>query len=223
MARWQKAGKVMLIPLAGLATPALAVVVTYEKPGEQNSSATFTLVGVETFDSVKTGADKKFKTDFGTGGAIRGSYRDVQVDAANVYGSAGGSGNHAVTFTTSGYSLDLQTRLDGGVTYFGYWLSALDSRNQVTLLSGGKEIFVFAPAAVLNAVGDKPGYFGNPNAGFAGQNKGEPYVFVNFFSDVAFDQVKFSQRSGGGGYESDNHSVGQWITQSGGIVPEPTT
>ena len=28
MARWQKAGKVMLIPLAGLATPALALTLT---------------------------------------------------------------------------------------------------------------------------------------------------------------------------------------------------
>ena len=204
--------------------PAAALVtVTYEKPGVQASSATFSSLGVETFEGIKTGSGKTFTTDFGTGGAIKGKYRNVRIDGANQYGSAGGTGQHAVTFSTTGYTLDLSSKLDGGVTYFGYWLSALDRNNEVTLRSGGKDIFVFTPQAVLNAIGSDKAYYGNPNAPFVGRNKGETYSFVNFFSETPFDQILFRQRTGSGGYESDNHSVGQWIEQSGGMVPEPTT
>ncbi len=222
MRAWRNTG--FMFGSFALAAPAFALVtVTYEKPGQQKSGADFSLVGVEDFEGEKTGKDRKFKTDFGTGGLIKGTYRDVQIDPANQYGSTGGSGNHASTFSTSGYSLALESKVDGGVTYFGYWLSALDGNNELTLLSGGKEIFVFTPKAVLGAIGGEQAYFGNPDMPFEGQNRHEPYAFVNFFSDLPFDEVRFRQIKASGGYESDNHSVGQWVGQSGAMVPEPTT
>jgi len=59
----------------------------------------------------------------------------------------------------------------------------------------------------------------NPNSQFAGLNTGEPYAFVNFLdTNGTFDTVKFVQGAGGG-YESDNHTVGYATTQSGVNIP----
>jgi len=207
-----------------LAWPAKAVVsVTYEMPGVQQSTASFDILGVETFDEKKKGSGQKMKTDFGTDGAIVGRYSGLQVDGASQYGSAGGKGNHAASSSTDGYTLDLSTSDPGGITYFGFWLSALDGNNQVTLRSAGKDLFIYTPVQMLAALAGETAYFGNPNAPFLGKNAHEPYAFVNFFSDVAFDQVQFRQARSGGGHESDNHSVGRWLTQSGSQVPEVKT
>ena len=89
---------------------------------------------------------------------------------------------------------------------------------------GGELVYSFTPTAVLAAIGDKPGYFGNPNPPFLGANGGQPYAFVNiYFTDGdSFDRVVFHQTTNAG-YESDNHTVGYWIEQGGIGVPEPAT
>lgn len=227
-------GAISLASLSTAANAAIAFNVRFEseRPGMQNTTATFSLTGVETFESRSTGTGKNFTSDFGTGGLITGSYSNVQINNKDQYGGAGGVGKYAVTFTTTGYSLDLATQDGLGVNYFGYWLSALDRGNQVTFYSRGEKLFTFNPSDVLAAVAAKPNpsaYYGNPNPQFAGRNTGEPYLFVNFFHDRGtFDRIVFAENPRGGGYESDNHTVGRFLTKGTGSnvvvtgVPEPT-
>jgi hypothetical protein len=195
----------------------------YEAPGVQNTTATFSVMGVETFDEQPTGF-RTFTTDFGTGGAITGNYANTQINSADLYGAAGGVGNYAVAFSATPYTVSLSadpSKDPQGINYFGYWLSALDAGNQVAFYKNGAEVGSLSPAMVLASVGSNSAYFGNPTANFLGQDGGEPFVFVNFYDLTGtFDQVRFSETTGGG-YESDNHTVG-FFTQMGG-VPEPAT
>ena len=221
------------------ATPALAVVpftISFESetPGMQTTTATFSAGGVEDFNSRALGTGN-FVTDFGTGGAFTGTYTGVEVRNADQYGGADGTGRYAVTFSQTGYTLDIASTVPGGANYFGYWLSALDRGNSVSFYQGSKLLFVFDPEDVLNAVNstaDPSEYFGNPNPAFLGQNSGEPYVFVNFFNDNGrFDRIVFAENPQVGGYESDNHTVGRFLTKgtgtnvpiTSGVVPEPAS
>lgn len=189
-----------------------------EAAGLQTSTATFSAGGQETFESVATGSGIHYTSDFGTGGVIQGVYTDLQVNGADQYGGADGSGRYAVTFQSTGYEIRLSTSLAGGVNYFGYWLSALDANNVVTFYRGADALFEFTPADLLAMVSGHAEYYGNPNANFAGQNAGEPYAFVNFFDEGGyFDRIVFRQVAGGG-YESDNHTVGRWLTQGTGTL-----
>ena len=154
--------------LGSAAASATPFSVYYEgaAPGQQNTSATFTRTGVETFDTRPTGFSS-FTTDFGSGGAFSGTYSNVQINTADQFGGAGGTTNYAVSFST--YSLDLSAASPRGVTFFGYWLSALDANNFVTFSSRGRELFTFKPADVLAAVNaspDRSQYYGNPNSAF---------------------------------------------------------
>ena len=117
------------------------------------------------------------------------------------------------------------------VTYFGYWLSALDAGNHVAFYRGGTEVFSFNPADVLSLTGNCPTspYCGRPEAPFEDGNGNEPYVFLNFYdqSGLGFDKIRFFETTGGG-YESDNHTVGFFKTVTGtpvpsNEIPEPTT
>ncbi len=202
------------------------ITVTYELPGATNTTAGFDVVGVETFDTRSSGG---FATDFGGNGVISGVYSSAtQVYPADQYGGQGGS-NYAVTFSEAGYSLSLtSTQNASGVTYFGYYLPALDGGNLLELYSGATKIFSFSQAAVLAAVGGNPAYFGKPDDPYQGQNGGQPYVFVNFFATdgATFDRVVFRESPTVGGYESDNHTVGYYKDITGtpvSGVPEPAT
>lgn len=211
------------------AIPAVAgVTVTYEDAGVQNSTAGFDFVGVETFEGVATGSGQSFGTTFG-GSAISGTYSNVQIDSANQFGSAGGTGNHAVTFAGVGYDLSLSTARPEGINYFGYWLSALDRGNKLEFFRDGALVYSFTPDAVDAAVGACPNgsnaFCGNPTLPFLGQNGSEPYVFVNvyFTGGTTIDMVRFFEAPSVGGYESDNHTVGYFNTIGGNTVPEPAT
>ena len=194
---------------------------TYELPGVLNTTTTFSGgVGVETFDSRPTGTGG-FVSTFG-GSTLTGIYSDaVRVDPANQYGSAGGTGNHAVTFSSTGYSITLNT----AVNYFGYWLSALDTGNVVEFYSGSTMVGSLGAAAVLASIGSNPAYFGNPSGPFSGQNGAQPYAFVNFYDTTgSFDRIVFREDPTVGGYESDNHTVGMYRDITGvPVVPEPST
>jgi hypothetical protein len=230
--------------VGGVAENAVAntFVVSYEgeAAGVQNTTATFSVSGVETFDN-RGSWQSSFTTDFGTSGAIKGTYaadssHGVQINSADQYGGAGGTGKYAVAFNYSPYSLTLTS----SVNYFGYWLSALDAGNLVTFYNaGGQKLFTFDPTDVLAAVhaSATPSlYYGNPNAAFTGQNSGEPYIFLNFFdTNGSFSKISFTEKQNfGGGYESDNHTVGHYLTMGQGTViplvtsvtaavPEPAT
>ena len=206
-----------------------AFVVTYEAPGVTNTTAGFSYVGVETFNGRGTGV-QTFSTDFGTTGqstVITGQYNHVQLNTVDQYGGDDGS-NYAVAFGNTPYDVTLSATSGGNavpVTYFGYWLSALDAGNRVKFYRGGAEVFSFDPTQVLALTGNCPAgpYCGNPEASHLGQNKNEPYVFLNFYdqSGLGFDKISFFESPAVGGYESDNHTVGFYTRITGEVVPVP--
>jgi hypothetical protein len=216
---------------AGSAMAATAFEVRYEseRAGMTNSSATFAQVGVETFDNRASAGS--FATDFG-GSPFTGTYTsstggDVRILGSDQYGGAGNSGNYAVAFNNSGYAL----ALDQGVNYFGYWLSALDAGNTVSFYSKGRKLFSFDANDVLRAVDNAPtaskdDYYGKPGTGATRgdrRNSGEPYIFLNFFANggLTFDQIEFAEKpTYGGGYESDNHTVGLYTGKGTGTKVE---
>ncbi len=200
--------------------------INYEAPGVQNTTAGFSTVGVETFSGQAVGSAANFTTDFGTGGDIVANYSGGRVDNANQYGSAGGVGEHIVTFSNlSPITIEFTTTLDEGLTYFGYWLSALNPGNTLEFYNGVTLLAALDAGSIkasIDAKSDAAAYYGNPNPAFAGQNRGEPYAFLNvyFTGGDNFNKIIIKQTAGGG-YESDNHTVG-FYTEVGG-VPEPAT
>jgi hypothetical protein len=223
-----------IFPATAHAALPITVSLESEMAGAQDSTSGFNFVGVERFETRTTGTGQNFTTDFGSGGVFSGTYTDVQINGHDQYGGAGGTGQYAVTFSGQGYSLDLSTSLSGGVTYFGFWLSALDAGNTVTFFQGNNELFTFKASdakTFIDGLANAGTYYCNPNAGYAGRNCGEPYAFLNFYaaSGTSFDRVVFAEIPQQGGYESDNHTVGQWFRKSGtiippnGAVPEPQT
>jgi hypothetical protein len=130
-----------------------AFLVTYEAPGATHTTSAFDYVGVETFNGRGTGV-QTFSTDFGTTGqstVITGNYSKVQLNTVDVYGGASNS-NYAVAFGNTPYDVTLSASNSTGavpVTYFGYWLSALDRGNQVKFYRAGTEVFSFDPTQVL--------------------------------------------------------------------------
>ena len=208
-----------------LAAPASAGwFVNYEAAGVQNTTAGFTTKGVEDFSGQTAGLPAAFETDFGTAGAIVATYSGGRIDTANQYGSAGGTGNHIVTFSNlEPITIDFTTTLPEGLTYFGYWLSALNAGNQLQFYNGATLLATINPGDVSGHTGSCPNsYCGNPNPPFLGQNGGEPYAFLNiyFTGGDNYNKIVITQTAGGG-YESDNHTVG-FYTSVGGI-PEPAT
>ena len=222
-----------LLAGAAISTAANAAwVVTYEgeAPGVQNTTATFTVGGVETFDSQPVHAyPSTITTTFGTSGVgstIKGVYesngKGIQINSADQYGGAGGKGNYIVAFPNTPYTLNLSSDVKGGVNYFGFWLSALDKGNVVTFSDAkNKTLFTFNPQDVINAINttaNPKAYYGNPTNPW-NQDKGEPFVFINFFDTTgAFSKVSFSEVNFGGGYESDNHTVGHYATMGKGTT-----
>ncbi len=194
------------------------ILATYEPAGVQLpnqatlcAGATTCVVGIQNFDSWNGGA---FTTDFGTGNGILGAYSGgFIVHDADQYGGAGGLGRYPVAFQSSGpYSLSLTTsRGIPGVNYFGLWFSALDTGNLLQFYRGNTLLFSFTPADFISLVGACPsssGFCGNPNATFQGRNGGQQYAYLNFYDpDNYFNRIVFSEPSGGGGFESDNHTV----------------
>ena len=201
--------------------------VTIEAPGvQQNTSATFDAYGVETFNNLTPGNYTSYATTFG-GSPITGTYSSLKVLAADQYGGAGGTGDYAVAglgYGNNSYTLTLGGNDGQPINYFGFWLSALDAGNVLEFYDHGTLLGTFTPTDVKALVGTGGAYYGNPNTG---QNRSEPYVFVNFYKQVGgFDKIVFRQTNPGAGYESDNHTVGWWTQQGGNPVPgvpEPAT
>lgn len=220
------------------AAPARAgFIVTYNSPSVQtadptalcaNDIAHICSIGTENFDARSTGTNQTFTTAFpivsiaGNSYAISGTYTGVEINQADQYGGAGGSGKYAVTFTTAGYTLALSTTNPNGVNYFGFWLSALDKGNMLYFYNGGALVYTFTPTDMLNLVGTCPnssGFCGNPNSDHLHANNGQPYAFLNFFDiGSTFTRIVFSENPLSGGYESDNQTVGYATALSGTVL-----
>jgi hypothetical protein len=167
------------------------------------------VLGTEDFNAWQGGG---FSTDFGTGNQITGTYSGGLLSyAADQFGGAGGAGRYPVIFSTGGsYTLTLSTAGVPGVNYFGLWLSALDSGNLLQFYSGNTLVYEFTPADLISLVGACSAanpFCANPSGAFKGQDSGEQFAYLNFYDmNGYFDKIVFSE-SGGGGLESDNHTV----------------
>lgn len=204
-----------------------AIVETYEAPGATTTSTKFIgSSGIETFDALPS-ATGGFTSSYGsTGSGYSGVYSaTTQVIPADQYGGAAGTGKYAVTYTGTGYGVTLNKT----ATYFGYWLSAADAGNVVTFYNGQTQVGSLNQSTLVAALRGNSAYLGNPSGPYQGQDSGELFAFVNFYDtdSSGFNRVVFSQVGGGGaGYESDNHTVGNFASISGvtvGSVPEPTS
>jgi len=185
--------------------------VTLEPAGqmEANSKLAKTSVvhGVETFDHASSGT---LVTHFDKSG-ITGTYSGVEILNADKYGGAFKKGKYvrATSTKSKGYTLVLTADSAPGVNYFGFWLSALDSGNQLEFYNGDTKVGSYKPQDLIKKLGNCGGkkhneYCGNP---VTHEQPNEQYAFVNFYyKGGSFNKVKFYQTKVGG-YESDNHTV----------------
>ena len=201
--------------------------VSYYGAGVQSSPASSY---VENFNTA-VASGSGLTTNFG-GSPITGTYSgNFAIIPPDLFGGANGVGQYITTF--SSYSLSLS----GGVNYFGMWFSALDAGNQLSFYSGSNRVFSFSPGDYAALVGvcptaaPAPNFCGNPNPAHAG-NTGQQYAFLNFYDPAGtFDSIVFSENPAIGGFESDNHTLGNLTTDPGGTVigggpspvPEPSS
>lgn len=219
---------VVLSPVSAWADPMAVRLfspgVTQAGAGPMGASA----LQVERFDGMAARPGPFYDTKFG-GGPIGGTYSGAfNLLAADQYGGAGGTGTYiASARSQSGYTLSL--RHDAtipGVNFFGLDVSALDGGNTLTFYRNLHPVAIFTAADFARLLGPCGGgaYCGNPATG---QNQNEAYGFISFTDQTGlFDQVGFTQTTGGGLFESDNHTVA-YVTPtavSGTVdVPEPQT
>jgi hypothetical protein len=167
------------------------------------------------------------------GSSITGTYTGgVEIQNADQYGGAGGSGQYIATGHSGSYTLNLSSSVD----YFGLWFSALDQGNELSFYENGKLVFTFTPSDYAQLVGvcpttaASPNYCGNPNSG---QNSGQQYAYLNFFDNGAsFNEIVFTQNTPGGAnlgqFESDNQAIANLSapppgTPLTGVTPEPSS
>ena len=182
--------------------------VSFEAAGVQAS--TMSGVITESFDGFKPGSYNSLNI---LGGTLTGM-PSFQVVAADEYGGAGGTGNYFAVGAQSGTTAAaLNFNLGNAQTYFGFWWSAVDSRNSVELLSNNT---VVETLTASDLSGLSSAYNGNPNSGADG---GEKFAFVNFNTTggTTFDQIRFLNSSTASGFEADNFTV------KGASVPEPSS
>lgn len=196
------------------AVSASATTVTLQDPGVNYVDPTTfgaTSYSVEDFDSYSTGS---FRNASNTTG--------MTYDTGNIGKNTkfGADQSQYLTSATSGTTLTFDTPQ----TYFGFWWTAGSVGNTVELVSGGVTIFSFDINDVLDYLDALPNgddYIDNPDGPSA--NGSQPYVFINFFADQAFDSVVLS----GVNFESDNHTIAETYTTITGTdisaVPLPGT
>jgi len=185
-----------------------------------NDQATFiTSALTETFNSLSTGNRTTSYV-----GAI-GTYQltttsAFAVLAANQFGGANGS-RYISIGAQSGTTGSVMLQLNADYNYFGFWWSAGDANNGLTLYDGSLMLGRISTANVLARLSPKSGtvqavngnfynnalYYGNPNN--TTQNINEPYAYISLVATgTTFNRIVFDNSSSlGTGFENDNHSV----------------
>ena len=187
-------------------------------------------VGYETFSYISPGNLSSYTSNFSSGtgvaSAYTGVYSPIQVNAADQYGGAGGTGNYDAVFGTSNTLTVSKNNTGAGVNYFGIWISALDAGNQLQFYNGNTLVYTFTSQNLINALGSCANghsgnaYCGNPSDQYY-NDSGELFAYVNFVDTVGtFNKIIFTQ-TGGGGFESDNHAVAYNSAFTTTATPEP--
>lgn len=161
---------------AGVAVPAQAWVSVYVEtsPTAQAMIAAGGLV--ETF----TGAMRdSFRSTFG-GSGFGATFTGFKLAGADSNGNGFGSSDYG--FTTNQASV----KLDRAVQYLSFRTEALDGKDTMELFSNGKSLGTWNLVDSAGAAGfqNDPTRYGN-----------KP-IYVNFFTDLGFDEIRFTQRAG---------------------------
>jgi hypothetical protein len=234
---------VLLLSVSVALLPGASISLSISAPGEQ---ATF--VGsalTETFNSPALGIRT---TSFN---AAIGVYQlntnsALAILAANQYGGANGS-NYVSLGAQSATYTPVSLQLNASYNYFGFWWSAGDRNNGLSLYDGDQFLARISTADITNRLSPTTGqvqavngsfynnslFYGNPND--LTQNTGEPYAYVSLIATgVTFNRIVFDNSgTTGTGFESDNHSVyfgsisvpgtSVLISYTPTAVPEPAT
>jgi T5SS/PEP-CTERM-associated repeat protein len=183
-------------------------------------------VTVEFFDELKASFIST-SVPFAANASL-GSYDHLLVRSADAFGGDGGKGKYmSVNSGINAASNPTTLTLAKPQRYFGLWWSAGDPNNVLSFYSGGKLLETFRTNDVVNFINkqaNKNAYYGNPNNG---QNKSEPYAFLNFYADpsnpnLTFDRIVFSNLPGTG-FEQDNHTIAGLYTDISGMDINPAT
>ncbi len=222
----------LLLGASMLAGPAVhaqsgPLVFTIEAPGVQTSQVTCPSgLAVENFDSATPGATTAYSSIPLLANYTALTVQPFIISTADDFGGAGGAGNYIATDTGEAYVLTLLQPAG----YLGFWWSAGNGNNEITVNLQGGASQTFSTQAIMDAPGlvsgsPPAGHFGNPNNPSVGL--GEVYAFVNIFatdSTAKITSIVFSERPGGfGRFESDNHTTCPDILNPNSGSPVPQT
>ncbi|WP_188760590.1 Npun_F0296 family exosortase-dependent surface protein [Edaphobacter acidisoli] len=211
-----------ILLLAAGAGPALAdpLAVTVLAPGVQSPAGITN--NYETFNAV-TPSGGTLTTNF-NGSSITGTYTgDFAILPAGAFGGANGSNFISTTGSNSSYTLTLSSP----VNYYGMWLSALDSGNNLSFYNGNTLVETLTPTNFIGMLGACPSttnlYCGNPNNHL---DATEQFAYLNYYDSTGtFNKIVFSENSNSGAqFESDNQAIASLPSAPGtSAVPEPTS
>lgn len=215
----------ILPTFALLSAPAFGntIVAYVEAPTIQSSS----LNGITTtdFNSYATGNySSALTTPIGTYQASANN--QFRILSADQYGGAGGTGNYFAIGSESGYNGPLVLNLNAQANYFGFWWSAGDVNNSISFLENGVLLATFTTSNIVSLLPNTPSgtvtaingsvyntknYYGNPNN--LSEDNQEPFAYVDVIANgLTFNQISFSNSTLTSGFESDNHSVANGVT-----------
>ena len=181
------------------------VTITAEAPGRETTSQLLVNSAIATFDSTPLGINTGLTL---TAGSTTATIDALNVQSADVYGGAGGTGRYGAIRQGEAATI---TFVGGTANYIGFYASAIDSQGSVTVFNGATVLYTHALPLIPFAAGN----FGNPDAPFSGMNAGQGYVFFNVNSTSPITKVVFTQADTFGAFEFDNLTIG--------TVPEPAT
>ncbi len=143
----------------------------------------------------------------------------IPVIPADQYGGADGSDYMYAGQRQDGDATSIDLHLTQPANYFGFWWSAGDATNVISIYDQGVFVAQFTTSDITTLLGNptvtalngttytSSSYYGNPTSTFLGQDAGEPFGYVSLVANgFQFDEVVFSN-IGGSGFENDNNSV----------------
>ncbi|MCM2680652.1 Npun_F0296 family exosortase-dependent surface protein [Echinimonas agarilytica] len=195
-----------------------ALVVSIEDAGVQHSTIS-NIAQTETFDAMSPVAfPASYNNNFGTYRKTAGS---PSIKKAGKYGGADGIGNYL--FIPRSNSSEIELIFNEAVAYFGFWWSAGDSGNRLSITTN-HDYKEFVTSEILDANVLTDAHYGSPTSKTG--NKNEPYAYVNLFATTPNDKIK-SIRFYGKNFETDNHSAStSFVGYSGNFltpIHEPST
>ncbi len=200
------------------------IAVYLSAPSSESSTVTFSGGVTSTTETFNSGSGR-----YSSYTSAIGTYTGpILIQAADQYGGANGS-NYMVFGAQNSSSAPVTLTLNAPADYFGFWWSAGDANNGITLYSSGTKLAHLSTADISNLLSgqkvtalngqqyNSSQYYCNPNN--TSQDCSEPFAYVNLVATgLTFDTIVFdNSNTTGTGFESDNHTV------ANGTAIVPTT